>query len=76
MGLFEEVNQQKHSPIRCPIHRAQFVLDADDYSDLLRALDDPTISAAAISRAVRARGAVASTVSIQAHRRQSCTCPR
>lgn len=75
MGLFEEVSQQK-TDIRCPIYRAQFSLDADDYSDLLRAIDDPGITAAAISRAVRARGTVASTVSIQAHRRQSCTCPR
>ena len=75
MGLFEEVSQRR-SDIRCPIYRAQHTLSQDDYSDLLRALDDPTITAAAISRAVRARGTVASTISIQAHRRQSCTCPR
>jgi len=76
MGLFEEVTKQNNSPVRCPIYRVQHVLSEDDYSDLLRLLDDPTISAAAISRAVRSRGAVASTISIQAHRRSTCTCPR
>jgi len=76
MGMFEELSEQRTSPVRCPIYHARHTLDADDYADLLRALDDPTISAAAISRAVRARGAVASTTSIQAHRRSTCTCPR
>lgn len=76
MGLFEEVSSQTSGAIRCPIYKAQHVLSDDDYADLLRLLDDPVITAAAISRALRARGAVASTISIQAHRRSTCTCPR
>jgi hypothetical protein len=78
MGLLDDIrDQQAHShATKCSVFLAQQAMDKGDSADLAAAMADPGITAAAISRALKARTVNVGQQAIARHRRGLCGCPR
>lgn len=68
-------NTARNLPI-CGYKAVCAVIDESDIKDLDTALNDPTIQAVAIERALRHRGHTISANTIRRHRRGDCSCDR
>lgn len=79
MGLFDEVAEEQRRRIKGPscsiaVLRAQ--LDPADLADFDAALDNPTITSAAIAAVLIRRGVLRSRAPLERHRGGSCACGR
>jgi hypothetical protein len=68
--------QERTAPPKCGVARTLLALDAADAADLMAALDDPTIPATVISRALNSNGYRVADQSVNRHRRGICGCDR
>lgn len=58
----------------CAVKLVIETLTPDDHADLVAAFNDPSVTSAAIYRALNHRGSNVSQFSLQRHRRGECRC--
>ena len=77
-GLLDDIKaEQEASKInRCCLHRVSGELAEQDYADLMRAVDEPTIPVSVIQRAMLKRGVKLDPKGLGAHRKGTCACAR
>jgi hypothetical protein len=75
LSLFDDIRSEVHSPgTACGVAATLALLPPADAADLEKAVDNKSIPATAIHRALRKRGIQISDQSIGRHRRQGCQC--
>lgn len=75
MSLLADIQKESEgNPRQCSIADLLDALGEKDAMDLLRALEDPSITHTAITRVLRARGHNVHDKRIAAHRRGICAC--
>ena len=75
MGLLDDFrNEPTRTGTICRVQQIRELIAADDLPDLDGALQDRTITAAAIERVLSRKGLKLSANSVTRHRRQECNC--
>ena len=75
MGLMDEFKAEGTRPrLQCRVKLVLHSLTEDEQWDLLSALADPVITAAAIERVLDRKGHKLPSGTITRHRRRECTC--
>lgn len=75
MGLMDEFKAEGVRPrVQCRVKLVLDSLTAAEQTDLLNALQDPVITAAAIERVLERKGHKLPAGTITRHRRKECTC--
>ena len=75
MGLLDDFKNEGTRPrVRCQVAVTLEIMPKSDAADLRAALDDLTVTAAAIERVLQRRGVKLSQSTITRHRRKGCAC--
>ena len=78
MSLRDAIGAIQNAPTkpRCRVGQVLVELDDDVHDELIRAIDDPSLTSAAIATALCSIGVDCREYSVQRHRRGICLCPR
>ena len=75
MGLLDDFKSEGQRPrMQCRIVTVREEMTADEHADLIAALGNPVISAAAIERVLKRKGIDVPQGTVTRHRRGECSC--